>query len=257
MSTDHGDATTRFTNRVRDYVRFRPGYPTGVVELLRERCGLGTGSTVADIGAGTGIFTRLLLETGARVHAVEPNNAMQDALTSGSPSNERLSVARGTADATGCANGTLDIITAAQAFHWFDPTTTRTEFLRILKPGGWVALIWNSRLTDRSPFLEAYERLLVEKAVDYSKVTHRHVDRARVESFFKPAGIELHTFPNHQHFDFEGLRGRVLSSSYAPAVGQPGHESMMEELQELFGHHNDNGLVRFEYETEVYLGRLS
>ncbi len=250
------DSTQRFSNRVNDYVKTRPSYPAQVIALLREKAGLGPGSTVADVGAGTGIFTRLLLETGATVYAVEPNGPMRQALVESVPGEPRLHVHEGTAEKTGLADASVDLITAAQAFHWFDVPRARQEFLRVLKHGGYVALVWNSRLEDTTPFLVAYEDLLKHFATDYAKVNHRQVGMASIKPFFSPGSVELFTFDYKQVFDFEGAKGRLLSSSYSPAQGQPGYEPMVAKLREIFDRHQQNGTVEFEYKTEVYIGRL-
>lgn len=259
MSSSHhppADATTRFANRVDAYVRARPGYPAGVIALLREQAGLSSQSTIADVGAGTGIFTRLLLEAGATVHAIEPNGPMRDALVATLGSDPRLHTHHAPAEATGLAEASVDLITAAQAFHWFDRDKAGREFRRILRPGGSVALIWNTRLDDTTPFLVAYEQMLRRWSPDYRAVNHRNVGLESIAPFFAPGRVERHTFDYHQVFDFEGLRGRLLSSSYAPAAGHANHEPMLAELRAIFERHQNAGTVRFEYRTEVYLGRF-
>jgi len=250
------NATVRFSDRVADYVKARPGYPLEVIELLKNRIGLGPATVVADIGAGTGILTRLLLHTGATVHAIEPNEPMREALLATSPNDARLAASAGTAESTNLADASVELITAAQAFHWFDRDAARREFQRILRPGGWVALIWNGRQVDTSPFLVAYEQLLQRRATDYRTVNHRGITPTEIQAFFNPGAVERVTFPNAQHFDFEGLRRRLLSSSYAPAAGQPNHEPMLENLRAIFDEHQRNGVVVFAYETELHLGRL-
>jgi SAM-dependent methyltransferase len=260
MSPPHqppADATARFANRVGDYVKTRPGYPPAVIALLRERCGLRSTSIVADIGAGTGIFTRLLLDAGAGVvYAIEPNAPMHDALIEALGRDVRLRTHAGTAEHTGLSRASVDLIVAAQAFHWFDREKTRTEFVRILRPHGRVALVWNTRREDTNPFLVAYEQLLRRWSTDYGHVNHRNVSLDTIAPFFAPGGMERHAFPSHQEFDFDGVRGRLLSSSYAPAEGHPNHEPMLAELRQIFDATHENGRVRFEYETEVYLGRF-
>lgn len=251
------DATERFGNRVTDYVRSRPGYPPEVIELLRQRCGLSPTSIVADVGAGTGIFTRLLLEAGAGVvYAVEPNGPMHEALIAALGQDVRLRTHAGTAEHTGLSRASVDLIVAAQAFHWFDREKTRVEFARILRPRGWVALVWNTRREDTARFLRAYEELLRRWSPDYLQVNHRRVGLETITPFFAPDPVERHTFSTHQEFDFEGVRGRLLSSSYAPGPEHPHHQPMLAALREIFDANQAEGRVRFEYETEVYLGRL-
>jgi len=151
----------------------------------------------------------------------------------------------------------VDIITAGQAFHWFNRELAHEEFLRILKPGGWVALIWNDRHTTASLFLEAYEELLRNFSTDYRAVDHKNIDAAVIASFFGRGGFNRATFPNNQVFDLAGLQGRLMSSSYAPEAGHPKHAPMLEELSAIFHRYQSNGCVVFKYDTLVYFGQLS
>lgn len=249
-------STERFSNRVENYVRYRPGYPVEVLELLHAECGLNSDSVVADIGSGTGKLTELLLQSGGRVFGVEPNTEMREAgerLLKASP---RFTSVAATAEATTLPNQSVDLIVAGQAFHWFDRERSRAELVRILKPGSWVALIWNDRRTDSTPFLLAYEELLQEFASDYNQVNHRNIDEEMLQQFFR-AEPKLRRFPYSQQFDFAGLKGRLLSSSYAPEQGQPKHEAMLARLQEIFDAHQQGGLVTFDYDTLVYYRRLT
>ncbi|MGH8018805.1 MAG: class I SAM-dependent methyltransferase [Opitutaceae bacterium] len=223
---------------------------------MRNHAGLGPDADVADIGAGTGILTRLLLDANARVHAVEPNAPMREALLAASRDHARLCVRDGSAEATGLPDRSIDLVTAAQAFHWFKPVAARREFARILRPGGHVALIWNTRLDAATPFLTAYEHLLRRRSPDYAAVDHRRVDAALIAPFFAPGPVRTFTFPNEQRFDFDGLRGRLLSSSYAPAAGHPDHEPMLAELRAIFHRHQSAGSISFLYRTELHLGKL-
>ncbi len=248
--------TERFSDRVRNYVSYRPGYPTAIVDLLRRRCRLNSSSIVADIGSGTGLLSRLFLDHGSRVFGVEPNREMREAgerLLASFPA--FISIA-GTAEATTLASSSIDFIAAGQAFHWFDAERTRAEFARILRPGGWIVLVWNDRRTTSTPFLTAYEELLQKYGTDYRAVDHKRIDRAMIENFCRPGQVRLEVFENRQVFDFEGLKGRLLSSSYAPGPGHPRHQLMMEALQKLFEVHQVDGSVVFDYDTHVYCGRF-
>jgi SAM-dependent methyltransferase len=249
--------TLRFSDRVEDYVRHRPSYPAALIDSLREHAGLGPSSVVADVGSGTGIFAQLLLPHCARVFGVEPNAAMRAAgerLLAGWPNFARIA---GTAESTGLPDASVDLITAAQAFHWFDAPACRREFSRIVRPGSPVALVWNERLVEATPFLAEYESMLRRRAIDYGKVNHTNVGAAALGAFFGPGGCTTAEFSIEQLFDFAGLRGRLLSSSYAPNIGHPGHEALMGELASLFERHAREGHVSFHYASRLLVGRLS
>lgn len=247
--------TERFSDRVADYVRYRPGYPPELLECLQRNCGLTPQWVIADIGSGTGLLTKLFLENGNRVFAVEPNAAMRAAGEEFLSGFERLVSRESRAEATGLEAHSVDLIAAGQAFHWFDQPRARAEFERVLKPGGWVALVWNERLTS-TPFLEDYEQLLHRYSSDYPKVDHRNVDAAALAEFFCPGQVRQEVFFLRQQFDWEGVHGRWLSSSYVPATGRPGHEEMRRELQVIFHRYQQDGQVDWEYKTRVYYGRL-
>lgn len=247
--------TARFSDRVEDYVRYRPGYPPQIVELLRTDCGLRSEHLVADIASGTGAFTRLLLENGNPVLAVEPNAAMREAGNRLLQKYPNLTSVAGTAEATTLRPGAVDFVTAAQAAHWFDRERSRAEFARILKPGGWCILIWNERRTDATPFLLEYEQLLLTYGTDYKKVRHERTT-AMIHEFFAPALYRERAFEMRQQFDLEGASGRLLSSSYAPLAGHPNHAPMMQGLSKIFDAHAQAGKIEFEYNTRVFYGKL-
>lgn len=248
--------TSRFSDRVSDYVKFRPGYPAAVVETLFKHCEINAESTIVDMGSGTGIFARQLLATKARVIGVEPNEAMRLAGEAYLAGHERFVSVNGSAEATTLADRSADLITAAQAFHWFDVGAFRIECVRMLKPGGYVALIWNDRLTDTSPFLRDYEALLHKHGTDYASVNHRNVDIDAIAEFYGHDRLTCETFPNEQRFDWDGLWGRVRSSSYTPSPDHPGYSTMADALRELFEKHAADGQVVFAYRTQLYLGRI-
>src|SRR5229473_5622629 len=249
--------TTRFSDRVENYVRYRPGYPREVLDLLRAECGLRPSHIVADIASGTGAFTRLLLENGNSVFAVEPNAAMREMgiqQHESLGSNRLVSVA-GTAEETTLRSASADFVTAAQAAHWFDLPRARAEFVRILRPGGWCVLIWNERETTSTPFLRDYEQLLLTYGTDYKEVRHERTT-AMIHEFFTPALCRERVFGLRHQLDYEGAAGRLLSSSYAPLEGHPSHAPMMHELRRIFHAHATDDKVEFEYKTRVYYGHL-
>lgn len=248
--------TERFSNRVETYVRARPSYPPEALDLLAERCGLAPQAVVADVGSGTGILTRLLLERGATVFAVEPNAAMRAAAEGTLGGEPGFTSIAATAEVTTLSDRSVDLVTAAQAYHWFDPVPTRREFARILRPGGWVALIWNDRHTSGTPFLEAYERLLLTHGTDYASVNHRRISPETLQAFFGPAPLQGATFSYRQTFDLAGLQSRLVSSSYTPAPGQRGHAEMLDALAAIYTEHEVDGQVQLDYDTLVFYGQL-
>ena len=250
------DPTRRFSSRVDNYIRFRPGYPKEILGLLQSECGLNNRSIIADIGSGTGKLTELFLQNGNAVFGVEPNREMREAGERLLKQFANFTSIDAAAENTTLPNSAIEFIVAGQAFHWFDRARCRKEFVRILKPGGWVALIWNDRQTETTPFLREYEKLLQTYATDYSKVDHKNIDDTVVREFFGYAPTKT-KIPSAQQFDFEGLKGRLLSSSYAPDQGQPGHTEMLRELEKLFNARQEDGQVEFAYDTVIYYGKLT
>ncbi len=251
------DAKDRFSDRVENYVKYRPNYPVEIIPFLRDATGLMPTWTVADVGSGTGILTRLFLDYGNRVFGVEPNVAMRMASAQLLREHGRFHPVHGTAEATTLKERTINLIAAGQAFHWFDPERARAEFQRILVPGGSAVLIWNDRKTDATPFLADYDTLLREDGIDYVEVNHRNVDGARLAAFFGPEPCAAQVFPNHQVFDWEGVYGRAMSSSYVPGEGHERHDAFTGRLRALFERYADDGQVTFEYDTRVYYGQLT
>lgn len=248
--------TERFSDRVRDYVRYRPSYPPEVIDLLQRECGLQAGTPVADVGAGTGIFTRHLLDAGAIVYAVEPNEAMRLAAEAASAAHPRFHSIDAPAEATGLPDDSVGIVTCAQAWHWFRHAEARAEFARILCPGGWLFLVWNERSTDSTPFLEGYEAALKTHAPEYLRVRHQEFDSKRLHEAFAPEPMLRANFPNAQILDREGFLGRVMSSSYAPKEDQPNHRPLMDALGDVFDRFNEDGKIEFRYTTECYYGAI-
>ena len=251
------DSTQRFSGRVENYVKYRPGYPPEVLEFLGREHGLTKDSVIADVGSGTGLLSRVFLENGNRVFGVEPNAEMRLAGAWLLAGYSGFTGVAATAEETTLASSSVDFVTAGQAFHWFDPGPARKEFSRILRADGRVVLIWNARRKERAEFLAAYERLLEAYGTDYAEVGHgRRGSPEEIEAFFDSEPVETATFDNAQAFDLDGLKGRALSSSYVPAEGEPGHHEMLEELAGIFRRYERDGTVTIEYDTRVYVGRL-
>jgi len=249
------NATRRFSDRVENYVRYRPGYPAEALDVLRSECALAPEHIIADVASGTGIFTRLLLENGNEVIGVEPNAEMREAGERLLGTFPKFKSVAGTAEATRLAFESVDFVAAAQAAHWFDRRGARSEFARILKPGGWLVLLWNERVTESTPFLRDYEELLLTYGTDYNEVRHERTT-ATVNEFFDPAPYQERVYSLRQEFDYAGLEGRLLSSSYAPGPEHPKHGPMLRELRRIFDQRAAAGQVAFEYKTRLYFGRL-
>jgi len=222
-----------------------------------KECALSSSALIADIGSGTGTLTGLFLENGNQVFAVEPNKEMREGA-------ERLlgkypgfhSIA-GRAEDTTLAGQSVDFVVVGTAFHWFDLKKALSEFLRILRPPHWVMLIWNDRDLLATPFLRAYDQLLRHYSIDYAREKHKSVYDTALADFYGACGFVARTFRYLQELDFEGLKGRMLSSSYTPEQGHPNHEPMIAELQKIFQSNEVNGCVTFEYITRMYYGRLT
>lgn len=251
------DPTGRFTARAGDYAKWRPGYPAEAVSFLCERLGWRKGDVVADLGSGTGIMTELLLDAGLWVAAVEPNAEMRRIAEEALGERDGFTSVAGSAEATTLADTSMDGAVAAQAFHWFDPVTTRVELRRVLKSPARVGVVWNVRQTDSTPFLRAYEAFLHEWGTDYAEVQARQEHpEAALDAFFDGTCLESATFTNAQHFGYEGLEGRLLSSSYVPKAGDATFEPMLVALKRLFAEYEVSGEVAFRYDVRAYAGTL-
>ena len=250
------NATTRFSSRVDNYVKYRPHYPVEILDLLAAKCAMTPESVIADVGSGTGILTGLFLENGNPVIGVEPNKEMREAGEEYLAAYARFTSVDGTSEVSRLPAKTVDFIVAGQAFHWFDQIKARAEFQRILNDDGYVVLVWNDRRVDSTPFLCAYEALLQEFATDYNEINHKNVqDKAVFTAFFGAAPSEA-VFDNLQRFDFADLMGRLNSSSYVPSVDDPRHALLAQRAREIFDAHQVKGQVTFEYDTRVYFGRM-
>lgn len=249
-------STERFSDRVADYVRYRPDYPAAMLDWLHREQGVTSAWKVADVGAGTGISCKLFLDAGHAVTAVEPNAAMREAAVAWLGDNPRFRAIAGTADATTLRDASVDLVTVAQAFHWFDPASTRREFARILRPGGLAAIFWNSRRLNGTPFLEGYEALLRRYGSDYTSVAERYADDDSMHAWFGTGWRGTARFEHKQLLDFDALRGRLMSSSYAPKSGHPQHAPMIAALRELFERCQHDGRISFDYDTRIIVGTL-
>ena len=248
---------TRFSNRVENYIRYRPSYPKQIVLDLELNNLLHKNTVIADIGSGTGISTEVFLSQGYHCIGVEPNQAMREGAERQLAQFSEFVSVDGSAEATTLESESIDLIITGQAFHWFDQAAAKIEFQRILRPGKPVALIWNERNNQGTAFQADYEGLLKEFCNDYEQVDYKRVDSEALQRFFSPYAYSVYEYPNQQHFDFEGLKGRLLSSSYCPVKGEANYEPVMSGLAGLFQTHQANGQITFDYNTRVYVGQLT
>lgn len=245
----------RFTDRVENYVKYRPGYPPEMLKFFRDELNLTKKSVVADIGSGTGISSKVFLENGNEVYGVEPNPVMRRAAEDFLKHFPHFYSINGTAESTGLPENSVDFVIAAQAFHWFEPEKTCREFKRILRSPGVIALIWNERQLDANDFLINYENFLKKFGNDYEKVRHDKIDEKILSDFFQ-TDFCRRTFLNSQTLDFAGLKGRMLSSSYMPSESDSVFEPMIAELQNLFEKYAENGKIKILYNTNVFYTRI-
>src|SRR5947208_9638373 len=250
------DAKQRFSNRVADYVRYRPGYPPAVLDLLRAECSLRPGHVIADIGSGTGLLSELFLKNGNRVYGVEPNAEMRRAGKEYLASYDGFCSVEGSAESTTLGDSTIDFVTAGQAFHWFEPSAARSEFARILKPSGWVVIAWNDLRMEEKNLTREYEELLERSGIDYKRVKEAYPEVDHIRSFFDGDHFRFRDLHSGRVLGWDGVLGRLRSSSFAPTEGHPNYAPMMAELDRIFYTHQKDGRVRMEYFTGIYFGQL-
>lgn len=244
------DATTRFTPRVDAYQRYRPTYPRELLAHLERACGLSSNAVIADVGCGTGLLAQLFLDYGCEVYGVEPNASMRAAAEGVLGANPRFHSVEGRAENTTLPARSFDFISAGQAFHWFDPAAAGAEFARILKPAGWIVLMWNERHS--APGFQAdYEEVIRDYAPEKNRI-----EEDKIDILFGHHRWSLAEMPNHQKLDLAGLQGRLASSSYAPLPGTPGFQPLMDALSRLFAKHQKDGKVTLLYDTKVYAGQV-
>ena len=257
-ATDSLAPLARFSPCVGDYVKYRPQYPLEIIDLLAEKCALTPESVVADIGCGTGMLAKLFLDNGNPVIGVEPNADMRAGAEQYLAEFGRYTSMNGSAEATRLPAQAIDFIVAGQAFHWFDRDRSRPEFLRLLKPDGVVALIWNDRRLDSTPFMRDYEALLQQHGIDYAEIDHKKIHQREVLAPFFGGEFFEASFDNFQYLGLDGLIGRLHSASYMPSKDHAAYAPMVKRAREIFDAHAsaDGGKVTFEYDTRIFYGLL-
>lgn len=244
------DNTKRFSDRVEDYIRYRPNYPEKIVKILEEKISLDKNKTIADIGSGTGISSKLFLKNGCKVIGVEPNKEMREAAQQLLSGFANFKSVNGAAEKTNLPDESVDVIFCGQAFHWFDKEKSKIEFGRILKKNGNIVLVWNSR-SDKSAFQNEYEKILFDNIEEYKSVNHRNIKDEEISNFFSPKKMHKTCLDNNQFLDLEGLKGRLLSSSYCPKSGKQ-HDRLMRRIEDVYQKYQVNNVIEFEYETQIF-----
>jgi len=248
------NSVARFSNRVENYIKYRPHYPKEIIKILENKIELKKDDIIADIGSGTGFSCINFLENGNTVIGVEPNTEMREASLKILENYKNFSVINGLSENTTLQEKSIDVIVAGQAFHWFDYKKAKIEFQKILKNNSYVVLIWNEKLMDKkNTFMYDYGQILLKYGTDYEKVTYSNVSEEIISDFYTSYKVE--DIPNFQYFDFESLKGRLLSSSYAPLEGKE-HDEMLIKLKESFDKYQIEGKIFFEYETKIYYGKI-
>jgi len=249
------NSISRFTRTVENYIRYRPGYPLEIIEFLQKTCHLDRKDIVADIAAGTGLLTEIFLKNGNHVIGIEPNADMRAAGQHYLRSYSNFTSLDATAEATTLESNSVDMITAGQAFHWFDPEKSRQEFARILKPEGWVVLAWNMS-KQHIPFMDDYNQIWTKYLAPPTNENDSYLIEEGLRKWYAPGSITFKSFDNAQIVDFDGLRGRILSSSYCPTPDQPKYKPMLAKLKSIFNEHQADGKVTIDYECRICYGRL-
>lgn len=251
------DSTERFTSRAGDYAAARPGYPAAIATTLIADLMLPSDAVVADIGSGTGLSCEPFLRAGLTVTGVEPNEAMRTEGDRHLAAFARFRSVAGTAEATTLPDTSVDLLIAAQAFHWFDIQLARIEALRILRRPPQAALIWNDRVSTGSAFAAGYEKLLLDFGIGYAEIKHRHAHEDSVAAFFGQRDFRVASFPNPTALDWDTLVARVNSASYVPKADHPNHATMSGRLRQLFDADQRDGRVTMDYVTRVFYGALT
>ncbi|MHA1841287.1 MAG: class I SAM-dependent methyltransferase [Candidatus Heimdallarchaeota archaeon] len=250
------DPTKRFSDRVDNYLKYRPRYPQELLSFLLKEKIIQETSILADIGSGTGFFSELLLESGCQVFAVEPNKEMREAAEELLKGQTSFTSVDGTAEATTLKDKSVDFLAVAQAFHWFDREKTREEFLRILKHNGYLVLVWNNRIKEDIPFQVGYNDLLIKYCPGHDKTNHYKITFDQIAEFYGGTDVKIFRCTNQQILDFEGLKGRLFSSSYTPKENEPNYQPLLSALKELFDKYQVNGKVTMEYKTKMHYGKM-
>jgi ubiquinone/menaquinone biosynthesis C-methylase UbiE len=242
----------RFSNRVENYEKYRPNYPNEIINFLNTKIQLDKEDIIADIGSGTGISAKLFLDNGNEVYGIEPNAEMRSAGEKSLIHYTNFHSLDASSEDTKLESESVDVITSGQAFHWFEPEATKKEFLRILKPDGFVVIFNNRRKFSDSPFMNEYMKLISK----YSETEFSNSLNTDLPNFFGLKIIHEEVFSNPQVFSLGRLKGDLVSYSYIPNEEDPKFNNMISEFELLFEKYSDNGALIFEYETVLYYCKM-
>lgn len=251
------DSTQRFSNRVEDYHRHRPGYPDDIIHILHNEGALPAFAIVADVGSGTGKLTQLFFKHVDKIYGVEPNHDMRRQAEKNFVDIAQFISVNGTAESTTLPSASIDLVCVGQAFHWFDREKCRGEFRRILRPNGWTALIWNYRNVEEDEVQQHYEHILKTNIPNYKQLDHKTMTDDKIKNFFRSKKVTKFVLPHSQYFDLPSLNGRVLSSSYVPKPPDPVAQRILEQVAHFFQQYQQSGRIKFVYKTTLYLGQLN
>lgn len=250
------DATKIFSKTVDYYNKSRPTYPIELLDFLEKNYGVNTSHMIADIGSGTGIFTKLLLGKGYHVTSVEPNNDMRRVAEKSLTNYQFYKSIAASAESTELKDNSIDVITVATAFHWFNPQLTKCEFKRILKSDGICLLVWNIRDSE-FPVMQDYELMMRQYVSNYEEVVGNHYSSDDVIiDFFSPNRMDTVEFPNVQSLDLDGFKGRILSTSYSPKLGENNYEELLIASEDLFNSYQSSNMINLHYKCRCYIGKL-
>jgi ubiquinone/menaquinone biosynthesis C-methylase UbiE len=247
-----GRFSERFSRKAEAYAKYRPTYPKEIIGILNSQIKFSKDRIVADVGSGTGILSRIFLDNGNFVYGIEPNNEMRSFAEKDLTKYPKFVSLNRLAENTGLPNLSVDLVTAGQALHWFDREKARLEFFRILKPGGYVMIIYNER-KKQDGMMDDYDAIVDRNA---SKSEAPDIDAPYLEKFFASKDYKEYTVSNEQILDFEGLVGRASSASYLPSKDDPGFDSLVKDLKKLFDSYQKNGSITLQYQTILFLGQI-
>ncbi|MDX3913971.1 MULTISPECIES: class I SAM-dependent methyltransferase [Olivibacter] len=245
----------RFNFRADNYDKYRPGYPQGLLDFIYKHNSLNEQSVIAELGAGTGILTEELVKWPCSIIAIEPNDEMREKAIQTLQRVKNCVIKDATAEETGLADHSIDLIICAQSFHWFDAMKAKREFERILKNQGKAAIIWNIRSAETT-FEKEYEEFILEFSIDYKEVKNRETRGNNLKNFFLPNSMEEHLFIYDTYLTFEQLLGRTLSYSYMPNEGHKRTPEMKTRLRVLFDKYATNQIISLSYKTKLFMGML-